>query len=77
MKVNFGLVAVKYNEDKTTMDVLHFVGYEFEPTQEDYDSLELELKTDESFGLQHMNDYTIIPASCDMVKFFKPICENK
>lgn len=48
LQINFGIIA----EDPITKASLHFVGYKVNPVQDDFDSLEKELKTDEQLGMK-------------------------
>ena len=45
-QINFGIIA----EDPVTKSVLHAVGYSKNPTQDDFDAIEEDLKTDPQFG---------------------------
>jgi hypothetical protein len=72
MKINYGLVAVDSNDD-----ILHFCGYEEEPTQCDIDHLREELSQDMSFGLTEMMDeIEIITASDEVLKFYQDVVGN-
>ena len=72
MKINYGLVAVD-SED----DILHFCGYEEEPTQTDIDHLREELSQDISFGLtEMMGEIEIITASDEVLKFYQDVVEK-
>lgn len=69
--IKYGLMVLDPSQEGEMLDILHFVGYWEQPTQQDVDMLREELKTDESFGLTEMADKVIIiPAPDDIVKEF-------
>ena len=69
MNINYGLVVV---DPENPNAVLHFCGYENEPTQNDVDELYAELRTDEEFGLTDIiQDLDIADATEEMMKYFK------
>lgn len=69
--IKYGLMVIDPSQEGEMLDILHFVGYWEQPTQQDADMLREELKTDESFGLTEMADKVIIiPAPDDIVKEF-------
>ena len=51
-------------------DILHFCGYEEQPTQETVDALSTELATDPEFELVG-TDFVIIPAPDMVLEFFR------
>ena len=68
-----GLIVVNPIPDENDMlDILHFVGYWSEPTEQDALSLRIELGTDEELGLTEMiDDLDIIVAPDDIVEYYK------
>jgi hypothetical protein len=68
-KFTHGLIVVDPKNIKDDMlDILHFVGYWGEPTSRDVESLRLELRDDETFGLQDVWDQLeILPAPEEVV----------
>ena len=78
-KFNYGIVAVELNKpDKNDLhEILHFVGYWDQPTEDDVSDLMNELKTDESFGLTN-TDFDLIPASQEIIDYYcKEIEKNE
>jgi predicted ATP-grasp superfamily ATP-dependent carboligase len=51
MKINYGIIAWEESDDPEMYNVLHFVGYENPPTNNDFLSLTDELITDPEFDL--------------------------
>jgi hypothetical protein len=77
-KINFGIIAVNKEDYESKqgqmIDVLHFVGYENEPSEADYESLAKELEEDETFDLVDMvknGQILLIEAPEPTVEFFK------
>ena len=71
MKIRGGIIAVeKLNEDK--IGIVHFCGYEHEPTDADVENLEKKLNTDEEFGLvgRINKDVFLVVASPELVKLY-------
>lgn len=67
MEINHGLVIKTENGD-----IIHFVGYEDEPTIEDIENLNHELHHDEEFGLTKIIDsLSIEVAEESVVDMFK------
>lgn len=62
MKIGHGLIAV--DDDN---NVLHFCGYESEPTERDVQSLREELLSDKEFGLTEGQFY-ILPATAEIIQ---------
>jgi hypothetical protein len=74
-KFKFGLIAVcQSNDDKLKgqIEILHFCGYEYPPTENDKKSLENELNIDPEFSLvgRINKDVFIINATPEMVDFY-------
>lgn len=75
MKINHGLIAIRCYGDN--MEVMHFCGYEVEPTQKEFDHLREELSQDMSFGLTEIIDQLlIITAPEAIVKHYRDCYEN-
>ena len=69
--IKYGLMVLDPSQEGEMLDILHFVGYWDQPTQQDADALREELRTDETFGLTEMADKVIIiPAPDEIVKEF-------
>jgi hypothetical protein len=52
MEIKYGIIAYTLVDEKSPkMQILHFCGYETQPTQSDFNSLVQELNTDPEFGL--------------------------
>ena len=69
--IKYGLMVLDPSQEGEMLDILHFVGYWDQPTQQDTDALREELRTDETFGLTEMADKVIIiPAPDEIVKEF-------
>lgn len=69
--INYGLIAVTIDEsDPSFGKIMHFCGYENPPTVEDKIGLEIELDTDEEFGLVGRigKDVFIVRAPEEIVK---------
>lgn len=73
-KYGFMVVSPEVAEKKqgTFDDILHFVGYEEEPTKDDFDALTLELETDEEFELAG-KPFVILEAPEMIVTFFREV----
>jgi hypothetical protein len=72
LQINFGLIVVDPNQDTEMLDILHFCGYEYPPTEDDADALREELRVDPEFGLQDIWDQVdILPAPEDVVEEYK------
>ncbi len=71
MKINHGLIAVSLNETEQCFEILHFCGYEKEPTQVEIDDLKRELAENPEFGLSNRTDYIIHRAAPEIVEHFK------
>ena len=78
-KFTHGIIVVNpsmANEDGD-VPVVHFVGYWNEPTEDDIDSLQHELETDEEFGLTDIaNDLIYLPATEDILNYYNDIIQN-
>jgi hypothetical protein len=79
-EINFGIIAVNKQayeaKEGQMIDVLHFVGYENEPSEADYESLYHELETDETFDLIEMaknGQILLIEAPEPTVEYFKKL----
>ena len=77
LNINYGLIVVEKDEDKRftndgeTILFYHFVGYINKPGEADIESLYEELKIDENFKLDNLDDLTIIEAPDYVIKHFK------
>ncbi len=67
LDINYGIVAVN-----TKNQVIHFCGYEKEPTEADWEALVEELRTDPEFGLTEI-PFRLLPATSDQTKRFRQI----
>lgn len=76
--IKYGLIVLNRNDiENGIYEILHFVGYEKEPTDIDISSLKQELNTDENFGLIGLGDnMIIIKASDETVEEYKDIVKN-
>ena len=72
MLFNYGLVAIK-QIDKFHVEILHFCGYENEPTDVEIKALKEELDTDPEFELVGRDDYIIVPATEEMIVFYRRV----
>jgi len=67
--IKYGLIVVDPTQESEMMDILHFVGYWSEPTENDAKLLRKELMTDEEFGLTEIaHRLDILPAPDYIVK---------
>jgi hypothetical protein len=65
-EIKYGLIVLNREDiENGIYEILHFVGYEKEPTEVDIESLVDELKTDETFGLTGLGKNMIIIAASD------------
>jgi|GEM_PF-3587377 len=72
MKINYGLIVVDPTQEGDMLDIIHFVGYENEPSAETAMQLREELSTDEEFGLiEIIDNLLILPAPEDIVEIFR------
>ena len=73
--IKYGLIVLNRQDlEDGIYEILHFVGYEKEPTDLDIKSLQEELNTDESFGLINLGDnMIIIRASEETVEEYRKI----
>lgn len=77
INIKYGIIAIDKRQieegDKDGMvDVIHFCGYENEPTIKEYEDLYRELGEDESFGLTEIIQFIeLAPAPEDIVERFK------
>lgn len=72
-KFTHGIIAVNPTkpDENDNLEVLHFVGYWTEPTEEDVLSLWKELNEDEEFGLKNqIDEIELIPAPEDIVEIY-------
>lgn len=75
--IKYGIIAIdKRQIDSTTgdemVDIIHFCGYEKEPTIEQYKDLYRELGEDEAFGLTEIIEFIeLAPAPEDIVEHFR------
>lgn len=71
MNIKYGISVIditKINVNES-YDVIHFVGYETEPTHLDYLSLYEEFRTDETLHMVDMIDnIRLIPSTQDMIE---------
>ena len=74
-EIKYGLIVLSQKDlEKDIYEILHFVGYDEEPTDLNIEQLRDELKTDESFGLTGMwDDLIIIRASEETVEEYREI----
>ena len=69
--ITHGIIAtVPHPTDNEKLSVLHFVGFEGEPGEAEYQAIHDELKSDPEFGLQDV-DFTLSPAPEHVVEHFK------
>lgn len=71
MEIKYGIIAYTLvDKDNPKMQILHFCGYETQPTQSDFDSLVQELNTDPEFGLIGMvgKEVFLMEASDSIIK---------
>ena len=58
--------------------VVHFCGYEEEPSEREYEALKVELDTDPAFGfVGEIGDLLFLPATPDTIDFFRPFVESE
>lgn len=75
MKCNYGIMVVPKNNPTS---VVHFVAYEEEPDEHNYNSLREELNTDQELGLVgQMDEHLLLPATHDAIEFFREFVETK
>lgn len=75
MKCNYGIMVVP---KQNLTSVVHFCGYEEEPTAYDYVSLREELNTDTELGLAgEIDEHLLLPATPDVIDYFRPFIENQ
>ena len=77
--IKYGLIVLNRKDiEDGIYEILHFVGYEKEPTDIDISSLKDELNTDDSFGLSNLGEnLIIIRASEETVEEYKKIAGDK
>lgn len=77
--INYGLIVLNREDiENGIYEILHFVGYEKEPTDIDISSLKEELNTDESLGLIGLGEnLIIIKASEETVDEYKGYVSKK
>lgn len=71
--IKYGIVAITRDEVLNAEDlhILHFIGYETEPTFQTYIDAYDELATDPEFNeVSNVNDIMLLPASEDMIEHF-------
>ena len=69
--IKYGLMVIDPTQECEMMDIIHFVGYWVEPTEEDAAQLREELMTDEEFGLTEIaHRLDILPAPDYIVEEF-------
>jgi hypothetical protein len=80
MRLTHGFVVlppeIAKQKSGTAADILHFVGYEGQPTEHDLKALQEELATDESLGLKDV-EFVIIPASTDVLNFYQAMIDEE
>lgn len=74
--IKYGLIAVDKDESKRydsngNLLVFHFCGYIEQPSEKCKEHLYYELKTDDDFKLDNIDDIIIIDAPDYVVKYFK------
>lgn len=72
---NHGIVVVRDLPGKT-YEVLHFVGYEEEPTPAHYEDLKAELLSDPTLGLVHRRDWRLTAASPAVIGYYKELINS-
>lgn len=77
--IKYGLIAIDTNQEgEEFLDILHFCGYEEEPTENEVIDLYRELSEDEEWGLTEMMDrILIIPAPQEIVESYRNIDEEE
>ncbi|MDD5649138.1 MAG: hypothetical protein PHF86_01785 [Candidatus Nanoarchaeia archaeon] len=72
--INYGLIVVNPEQKGDELDILHFCGFEKEPTIDDANNLRNELRDDPSFELQNIWDKVdILPAPENIVEEYRKI----
>jgi len=70
----YGLMVVNMNEidENGDVDVLHFVGYSYPPTEDDIENLRIQILEDEEIGLTDIaEELEISEAPEEIVSFYK------
>lgn len=78
-KFTHGIIATNPTkpDENGDLQVLHFVGYWEEPTEEDVLSLWEELNNDDSFGLQdQIHDIELSAAPIEIVDYYNSVVES-
>ncbi len=75
MQINYGLVVLSPKE--SGVEILHFCGYEEQPTQIDINSLTFELQTDPEFGLIDRTDYVVCEAWDELMTEYRKMLDNR
>jgi hypothetical protein len=68
-EINHGIIALENSK------IVHFCGYEEEPTRQDFESLKKELFTNEEFGLAGKT-LTFAIATSEIINFYKEITSD-
>lgn len=68
--ITHGIVAVRRDEKRNEIHVLHFCGFFEEPSAASYDDLRRELEEDAEFGLAGQ-EFELIPATEEMIAHVK------
>jgi hypothetical protein len=71
-----GIMAINPNQpdENDDLEILHFVGYWSEPTEDDVISLWEELKTNGDFGLKdYMDEVELRPAPTEIVEYYNKV----
>ena len=77
-KFKYGIIAVNPNkpDENDTLEILHFVGYWNEPTEDDVLGLWEELKNTDEFGLQdQIDEIELIPAPQEIVEMYNTMVD--
>lgn len=68
--ITHGIVAIRKDDVKNEIQVLHFCGYFEEPSLADYEDLRKELTDDSEFGLVDQ-EFELVPATEQMIAHVK------
>lgn len=77
-KITHGIVVLDTRLPVEDVEVIHFVGFWKEPTQQDIDNLKEELRTDPTFGLSDVIDeLEFLPATQKQIDFFNTLLHEE
>lgn len=79
IKINYGLMVFdpEIPEENGEKEIVHFCGFEENPSQNEIEHLREELRTDEEFGLTEVWErLVIIPAPYDIVEQYRKMINN-